>query len=218
MFYEGYGKYLDLHAVHTMYINIKGAVAIDYVAWLSSFDAFAEVPKAFKAHGTYKKYVQALSSTLENFLARSRPLLDIAKELKRIDEEFVSDWADEMVLGWQRSARGTSKGGQGLLKGGSTQLLLMGATAAPIVAAAPVLLPVDVNDFATVDELCAVDPARLKLALQALGLKCGGTVLERANRLFVTKGVSANTLDKSLLAPEAKKQFEDGGRSIAGTI
>lgn len=38
---------------------------------------------------------------------------------------------------------------------------------------------------------------RLKSALQALDLKCGGTLEERAKRLFSTKGVSIEKL-KSL--------------------
>jgi splicing factor 3A subunit 3 len=41
---------------------------------------------------------------------------------------------------------------------------------------------------------------RLKFALSALGLKCGGTPLERASRLFSTKGKTKEQLDPSLFA------------------
>ena len=41
---------------------------------------------------------------------------------------------------------------------------------------------------------------RLKSALQALSLKCGGTLEERANRLFSTKGISLDSLESSLFA------------------
>ena len=34
----------------------------------------------------------------------------------------------------------------------------------------------------------------------ALGLKCGGTLEERANRLFLTKGKTLDNLDPSLQA------------------
>ncbi len=40
---------------------------------------------------------------------------------------------------------------------------------------------------------------RLKSALQALGLKCGGTLEERAKRLFATKDKRVSELDPSLV-------------------
>ena len=46
---------------------------------------------------------------------------------------------------------------------------------------------------------------RLKSALMALGLKCGGTLEERANRLFSTKGKSLNDLDPALFAKSKGK-------------
>ena len=46
---------------------------------------------------------------------------------------------------------------------------------------------------------------RLKSALMALGLKCGGTLEERANRLFSTKGKSLDDLDPSLQAKSKNK-------------
>ncbi len=41
---------------------------------------------------------------------------------------------------------------------------------------------------------------RLKSALMALGLKCGGTLEDRAKRLFGTKGLQIEEIDKSLFA------------------
>lgn len=41
---------------------------------------------------------------------------------------------------------------------------------------------------------------RLKSALMALGLKCGGSLQERAIRLFQTKGKRLQDLDPSLFA------------------
>lgn len=41
---------------------------------------------------------------------------------------------------------------------------------------------------------------RLKEALQALGMKCGGTLRQRAERLMQTKGKRPEELDKSLFA------------------
>ena len=44
----------------------------------------------------------------------------------------------------------------------------------------------------------------LKYTLQSMGLKCGGTVTERAERLFSTKGKSKAEIDRSLFAKNRK--------------
>ena len=44
------------------------------------------------------------------------------------------------------------------------------------------------------------------MALQVLGLKCGGTLQERAQRLFSTKGKTVEELDPSLFAKAGKQR------------
>lgn len=46
----------------------------------------------------------------------------------------------------------------------------------------------------------------------ALGLKCGGTLEERAKRLFSVKGVSPDKIDPSLLAKGANKGGANGSK------
>ena len=55
---------------------------------------------------------------------------------------------------------------------------------------------IDLDGCSTAEELVALGPAKLKEALDALGLKTGGTVQERAERLFLTKHTSLEELDK----------------------
>ncbi|KAF3833618.1 hypothetical protein F7725_024822 [Dissostichus mawsoni] len=64
-------------------------------------------------------------------------------------------------------------------------------------------------------ELASLGLDRLKSALMALGLKCGGTLEERAQRLFSTKGKSLESLDPSLFAknPKAKGPKKDTERN-----
>jgi splicing factor 3A subunit 3 len=57
----------------------------------------------------------------------------------------------------------------------------------------------DLSAFSSPEELASLGLNRLKSALQALGIKCGGTLEERAQRLFSTKGKDVNSLDPSLL-------------------
>ncbi|KAG2460753.1 SF3A3 factor, partial [Polypterus senegalus] len=64
-------------------------------------------------------------------------------------------------------------------------------------------------------ELASLGLDRLKSALMALNLKCGGTLEERAQRLFSTKGKSMESLDPSLFAknPKSKGPKKDTERN-----
>merc|ERR1712037_448257 len=56
---EGYGKFLDLHEVYTMFINLKGVERMDYISYITSFDQLYDVPRDRKG-GEYRKYLAAL--------------------------------------------------------------------------------------------------------------------------------------------------------------
>ncbi|XP_052441083.1 splicing factor 3A subunit 3 [Carassius gibelio] len=73
----------------------------------------------------------------------------------------------------------------------------------------------DLSAFSSWEELASLGLDRLKSALMALGLKCGGTLEERAQRLFSTKGKSLESLDPSLFAknPKAKGPKKDSERN-----
>ena len=66
--------------------------------------------------------------------------------------------------------------------------------------------PINLDSYSLAEELELAGLERLKVALQALGLKCGGTLQERAQRLFSTKGKTIEELDPSLFAKAGKKQ------------
>ena len=60
--------------------------------------------------------------------------------------------------------------------------------------------PLDLDQFQTVQELEALGLNRLKGALMALGVKCGGTLTQRAERLLSLKGVEPCDIPSKLLA------------------
>ena len=68
-------------------------------------------------------------------------------------------------------------------------------------------------------ELASLGLDRLKSALMALGLKCGGSLEERAIRLFQTKGKRLQDLDPSLFAKpqQSKKSMYVKMRKILNT-
>ncbi|KAE8726820.1 Autophagy 6 isoform 1 [Hibiscus syriacus] len=60
--------------------------------------------------------------------------------------------------------------------------------------------PLNFNDFNSSEEMEALGLERLKSELLARGLKCGGTLQERAARLFLLKSTPFDKLPKKLLA------------------
>lgn len=66
------------------------------------------------------------------------------------------------------------------------------------------------DDFTSAEELESVGMERLKQELMARGLKCGGTLQQRAQRLFATKGVPLDQLDPSFFAkPTGSKKSNE---------
>ncbi|XP_068644410.1 uncharacterized protein [Aristolochia californica] len=66
--------------------------------------------------------------------------------------------------------------------------------------------PLNFEEFESAKELEILGMERLKVELQAKGLKCGGTLQERAARLFMLKTTAIENLPKKLLAkPQMSK-------------
>jgi splicing factor 3A subunit 3 len=100
-------------------------------------------------------------------------LLDIDSELVKAEQEFDRKWIEGTFPGWQKETSGA------LAKSGAY---------------------LDLTPYSSAGELASLGLDRLKSALMAMGLKCGGTLEERANRLFQTKGKRLQDLDSSLFA------------------
>ncbi|MCP9261269.1 Splicing factor 3A subunit 3 [Dirofilaria immitis] len=158
---------------------------MDYLAFLSNFDRFADVPVSSKKTGNYREYLNALKEYLITFLARTRPLLNVDEEFEKVDVEFDKKWKEGTIPGWTRDQH--------------SALAHSGAY-------------LDLSSFETATDLEALGLDRLKSALIALGLKCGGTLKERAERLFATKGHKLSEMEKTALAKrhdmDQKEQFK----------
>ncbi|XP_074078917.1 splicing regulator SDE2 [Macrotis lagotis] len=63
---------------------------------------------------------------------------------------------------------------------------------------------IDLLAFSSVEEMEKLGLDKLKLELMALGLKCGGTLQERAGRLFSVRGLTKEQIDPSLFAKPTK--------------
>lgn len=179
---EGYGKYLDLNECHEKFLNLKGIERIDYLTYLSVFDQLFDVPKDRK-NSEYKKYLEILLEYLQEYCSRVKPLLDLNEEMDNVLVDFEKQWEAGTFPGWPKEA------GSALTHAGAH---------------------LDLSAFSSREELASLGLDRLKSALMALGLKCGGTLEERAQRLFFTKGKKLSEMDPNLFA---KSKPGKAGRS-----
>jgi len=169
---EGYGKYLDLHKCYEAYLNLKGVEKTDYITYLSTFDHLYDVPKDRK-NASYREYLVFLLDYLGEYISKIKPLTDLSDEVDQVQSEFERIWIEGMFPGWPKEATGA--------------LTHSGAH-------------LDLSAFSSPEELASLGLDRLKSALMALGVKCGGTLEQRAQRLFSTKGKGLEELDQTLFA------------------
>ncbi|XP_064473083.1 splicing factor 3A subunit 3-like [Ornithodoros turicata] len=178
---EGYGKYLDLHECYEHFINLKGIERADYLSYLSTFDQLFDIPRD-KKNSEYKKYLDKLLEYLQDYSLRVKPLLDLNQEMDNVVADFEKQWEGGTFPGWQKEA------GSALAHAGAH---------------------LDLSAFSSWEELASLGLDRLKSALMALGLKCGGTLEERAQRLFSTKGKQISELDPALFTKSKPGRSRD---------
>ena len=63
----------------------------------------------------------------------------------------------------------------------------------------------DLESYNSKEELVALGLDRLKAALLFLGMKCGGTLEQRADRLWSVRGLDISRIPRNLLPPKNKK-------------
>ncbi|KAF1585573.1 UNVERIFIED_CONTAM: Splicing factor 3A subunit 3, partial [Eudyptes robustus] len=179
---EGYGKYLDMHLIFEQYRNLKCVNKLNYITFIDKFDKFEEIPReTAKKSGAYKEYLAKLLEYILDFISRAKPLTDVAGIRKRAEKEFEILWAEGKLEGWNKEKPALANPG----------------------------VPLDLDGFESAEQLEALGGDRIKSALIALGLKCGGTPKERAIRLFSVKSLSPEELEKEKPKKSAEQLKEE---------
>lgn len=155
---EQFGQYIDLHEMHLLYCNIPGMMRIDYIAYLTDFDQLFDIPIESKRRKEYLTYLRGLVSYLEGFVRRTQPLFDVDADLGLVIRNFERSWSSGTFPGWKEMSADEDSGSK-----------------------------IDLAKFSTVEEVFSLGCEPLKQALRSMGLKYGGTQMERAQRLFATK-------------------------------
>ncbi|BAT78813.1 hypothetical protein LR48_Vigan04g159600 [Vigna angularis] len=176
---EALGRYLDLHELYYQYVNSKFGDPLEYSAYLDVFSDTNKIPRKMKVTRQYREYMVNLLEYLIYFFQRTEPLQDLDRIFSKVTTEFEENWAAGKVRGWENDNQEN------------------GHVPAETI---------DLDYYSTVEELIEVGPERLKEALAALGLKTGGTIQQRAERLFLTKHTPLEKLER--------KHFAKGTRSV----
>ena len=174
---EIFGKYLDLHGLFLQYCNLPHVPAShdqDYLQYLDKFNTFFYISENCKSTKQYRRYVADLWDYLLGYLWRVQPLVNTTELVESWKPEFEANWASGNVPGWKRHANASVP-----------QALRLGM-------------------FNSVEELEALGLDRLKHALEALGLKCGGTLKDRAERLWSVRGKKPEDIPQKLKAATVK--------------
>ncbi|XP_051142789.1 splicing factor SF3a60 homolog [Andrographis paniculata] len=183
---EAFGRYLDLHELYNEYINSKFGQQIEYTAYLDVFSDPGRIPQKLKLTRQYREYMQKLLEYLVYFFERTEPLQDLERIFSKVITEFEEQWKSGLVEGWENESHENS-------------------------TAQSQDSRIDLDYYSTVEELMEVGPEKLKEALAALGLKTGGTVRQRAERLFLTKNTPLEKLDKKHFAKNSRRPEQNGG-------
>lgn len=198
---EVMGKYLDLNSVYvSSVVPIKHVFSkndnngssnkltfgfADFLALLSN-GINTNIPegKKLKDRKKYVRFLVALQTYLEGFLKRIQPLLQMKDVEDPATTELENEWHQTGGCeGWE--AKPAEKSMVDSDSNNTSSAL-------------------DLTPYASaVDLEKAIDGDTLKAELSRLGLKCGGTVSDRAKRLFATKDTPLDKLPKKFFAKKA---------------
>ncbi|XP_073123674.1 splicing factor SF3a60 homolog [Henckelia pumila] len=183
---EAFGRYLDLHELYNDYINTKFGKQIEYSIYLDLFSQPDKIPRKLKLTRQYEEYMQKLLEYLVYFFERTEPLQDLERIFSKVVSDFEEQWSNGQVEGWE------NEGQENVAIPEQNQII-------------------DLDYYGSVGELMIVGPEKLKEALVALGLKTGGTVRQRAERIFLTKHTPLEKLDRKHFAKGILGPDRNGG-------
>ena len=220
---EVMGKYLDLQTLYESHVvSIKSIMKADsssfgfteFLAFLSKGESglIEGIPEStkIKERKKYVKFLVAMENYLEGFLKRTQPLLSKNQITEAATKEFDEKWSQTGGSpGWEAKPSEAFLANCNSPRDGSAASDKNANGSSKI----------DLSSYDTAADLeKALDGDTLKAELTRLGLKCGGTVADRAKRLFMTKDTPLSELPKKLFAKKKAAANQAGSdNKVAGT-
>jgi splicing factor 3A subunit 3 len=177
---EGYGKYLDLNECYEAYLQVvkNDEVKSNYLNFIMKYDKFIkDLSRDRKLTPAYKSFVEKMLEYFRDYSRRARPLFDYKEMEDKTHESFLEQWRDKAVPGWFDKAEQD-------------------------VVGEPMI---ELESYKSVEHLMELGLDCLKQELKVYGLKCGGTLEERARRLWSIRGKRPEEIDDSLKNNNSKK-------------
>jgi len=192
---EAYGHYLDLNGHHFAYNNLMiDDESISYLDYLQIIDRLYEIPASVKQTKKYEGYLNGLSDYLLDFVRRAKPLIDFEQnDMPTVEKEFETQWEKNSFIGWDENFLKQPNSKISQAKNMSKSNLKQKSEK-----------DFDLDRVKDAKELENLGNEKLKNILSAMGLKCGGTLTQKAERLFGVKGKTIKELDSSFF-PNVKK-------------
>ena len=195
---EAEGRYVDMHSLHEMYLNLKGVERIDYINYLNTCGDLSSVPRATTKTAAYGRYLRALKEYMLHFLRRTQPLVPLSKLLEAAEADFSERWEKGEVARWQQQQQ--QQAGGGVANGGGASGAGTAGACTECSSSAGAVAPIDLTQYATAKDLEALGLEVLKMQLSSAGLKAGGSLTQRAERLFLLKSAPIDLIPKKELA------------------
>lgn len=173
---EGYGRYFDLNKCHEAFLQVlkHEEHKPNYMKFLEIFDQFTDLSRERKLASTYKTYVESMLEYFRDFSRRAKPLFDFTDLEKKAHEKFLEQWDAKTFPGWfTDSDRQNAANSESMI---------------------------DLDSYRSAQELMGLGLDCLKSELQVRGLKCGGTLEDRAKRLFSVRGKRSHEIDPNIRA------------------
>eukprot|EP00300_Choanocystis_sp_HF-7_P006083 c14468_g1_i2.p1 GENE.c14468_g1_i2~~c14468_g1_i2.p1 ORF type:complete len:380 (-),score=116.11 c14468_g1_i2:190-1329(-) len=165
---------------------------IDYYQYVESFNDFSTIPITAK-NAEYEDYLDKLLAYLKSFHKRAFPLQS-DQQLKQMDTGFEERWAKGEIPGWKVQTTETENPTSETEKNDTNDTNDAAMT--------------DDNEITNAPSAKALEDLgleRLKEELQKRGLKIGGTLEQRAERLFAVRNLSDAEIPPALRAGKSSK-------------
>eukprot|EP00298_Acanthocystis_sp_HF-20_P001997 c12473_g1_i1.p1 GENE.c12473_g1_i1~~c12473_g1_i1.p1 ORF type:complete len:520 (-),score=199.78 c12473_g1_i1:41-1600(-) len=187
---ESYGRYFDLHRIYHYWTNMKTTINMkknqtDYLNFLKTFHLFHEISPQHKINSEYEEYLKSLLDYFVDFQKRAQPLLsnDLEVKLQKLEADFDERWKQGKISSW------TSPNTQNDFPTSKEDLI-------------------NLENILSIEELKEFGAEKLKDELQKRGLKCGGSLEERAIRLLSIKGLNYSDIPLNLKVGKSTKAKE----------
>ena len=144
-------------------------------------------------------YLQNLVDYLANYVTRVKPVMDVDSLFVQIEQDFEREFTSGSFQGWPVNWWSVFFDLLNLVSIIFSSCDFVFLQKEPSGSALTSTgAPLDLSAFSSSEQLASLGLDRLKSALMGLGLKCGGTLEDRAQRLFSTKGLQLHEIDSSL--------------------